>query len=143
MTCDIKLNRDQTYNNMGSKFQECDKWLLNWGQWLVLQFGYSRSWELNEWSLGKKLINESICQWDWASVKKASSTAVILSESMKPLIQNDMGSTWLMSSNGVTILDKKVKKKIHVECVINTIVLKSQQDLFTNKQTWCAKSATW
>ena len=54
---------------------------------------------------------------------------------MKPLIQNDMGSTWLMSSKGVTILDENVKKKIHVECVINTIVLKSQQDLFTNKQT--------
>ena len=51
---------------------------------------------------------------------------------MKPLIQNDMGSTWLMSSKGVTILDENVKKKIHVECVINTIVLKSQQDLFTN-----------
>ena len=51
---------------------------------------------------------------------------------MKPLIQNDMRFTWLMSSNGVTILDKNVKKKIHVECVINTIILKSQQDLFMN-----------
>ena len=51
---------------------------------------------------------------------------------MKPLIQSDIGSTWLMSSNGVTILDKNVKKKMHVECVINNIVLKSQQDLFMN-----------
>jgi len=51
---------------------------------------------------------------------------------MKPLIQNDMGSTWLMSSTSVTILDKNVK---NVECVINTIVLKSQKDLFMNKQT--------
>ena len=37
MTCDIKLNRDQTYNNMESKFQESDKWLPNiqdLGNWI-------------------------------------------------------------------------------------------------------------
>ena len=111
MACDIKLNRDQTYNSTGSKFQESDKWLLNRGQWLVLQFGYSRSWKLNEWRLSKTLINESVFQWDWASVKKASSTAAILSSSMKPLIQNDMGSSRLISSTSVLILDKNVKKK--------------------------------
>ena len=55
---------------------------------------------------------------------------------MKPLMQNVIGSTWLMSSNSVTILDKNVKKKMHVECVINTIVLKSQQDLFVNNLLW-------
>ena len=143
MACDIKLNRDQTYNSTGGKFQESDKWLLNRGQWLVLQFGYSRSWKLNEWRLSKTLINESVFQWDWASVKKASSTAAILSSSMKPLIQNDMGSSRLISSTSVLILGKNVKKKMHVECALNTIVLKSQKDLFMNKQTWCTKSAIW
>ena len=54
---------------------------------------------------------------------------------MKPLIQNDMGSSRLISSTSVLILDKNVKKKMHVECALNTIVLKSQKDLFMNKQT--------
>ena len=99
-----------------------------------------------EWmkTLSKTLISESVCQWHWASVKKASSAAAILSSSMKPLIQNDMRFTWLMSSNGVTILDKNFKKKNACwMCNKHYYLEISTGFIYELTKTWCTKSAIW